>query len=955
MKKFLRFCILVFLCVFIKVYAQSPGGVSGTEAWFMTKPIVSYSPDGNYKWIDFSGDNNILYYQSENDTIEYIQPRNKIRTFNFNPALNFKNNDFLGWFDLKYTSLSQSTIIGVFASRNFDRNNVLYCIDGYKTDDRVLENGKLLYSGDSLQYNNLSNNENLIFSATDSIRAINIVTNFHATQPCYSAWGIPQSSKFTIGEQSCLNADNDSSVISSSNSFNGYCPELVIYNRILTPFEKVKVEGYMAMKYGLTIDNSYYDSNGNLLWDSDNNPFNNRIVAYGRDLGSNFLQLLSCTSYEEAPNYTWLEQNSSDSYYNNNSLNFPSYNRLLVIGKELSNGFVNNGEFVICGDNNASIGIYDSTKVMSRIWELKTNSTKKTKPFNGSVWNGYGLKVINKGERNHLAFDGNNPNNCYAVTKRMINNNGIISFDHHYGREYAIGFIQDTLNISSYSAGYRFFKDGRIARFTGSTENYLVIYHIQEDANIKIQITENGLLKLYIRNIIFDSFSAHSFSNSKLFGYARIYPNQEIYGIDNVTVGGTHDNGNYIELGFIHHNHIFNPRNNDAYLIIDPNGNGVVDFNNAKYIKATGYDEIRDKLIFNNVYWDIDNNGTDNFTFGCVDCLKYNIEITDATDLNSNDGKISINIKAGTAPYGYSLVDNSPGSPIIYDRNECFMTDSIDINNVIPKTYDLTIYRLGGYEVYGEASEYGHDRYVKSNNMINTGNMYWIHNPEEVSNNDVYIAGLGNNKEVQYGFRLIGNKVYAVTPSGAVSVMTLNKATKLSLIYSGGKLNYLCGTQVLYQTPLSGYFYGIVQALSNSCQIYNLCFENCQDFICSPGMYAEYIEPCQITDEITVGSNSYNPQIIEAPSSVEETILSNPQFKVYPSELGYGFIAELYQDNPTPATLAIFDATGKLIHSSEFKGSDNTRKKSFVVPTTGVYIVKAITYDNEYTQKIISK
>lgn len=955
MKKFLRFCILVLLCVMIKVYAQSPGGVSGTEAWFMTKPVSSHSLQGNYKWIDFSGDNNILYYQAENDTIEYIQHRNKIRTFNFNPALSFKNNDFLSWFDLKYTSLSQSTIIGVFASRNFDRNNVLYCIDGYKTDDRVLENGKLLYSGDSLQYNNLSNNENLIFSATDSIRAINIVTNFHATQPCYSAWGIPQSSKFTIGEQSCLNADNDSSVISSSNSFNGYCPELVIYNRILTPFEKVKVEGYMAMKYGLTIDNSYYDSNGNLLWDSDNNPFNNRIVAYGRDLGSNFLQLLSCTSYEEAPNYTWLEQNSSDSYYNNNSLNFPSYNRLLVIGKELSNGFVNNGEFVICGDNNASIEIYDSTKVMSRIWELKTNSTKKTKPFNGSVWNGYGLKVINKGERNHLAFDGNNPNNCYAVTKRMINNNGIISFDHHYGREYAIGFIQDTLNISSYSAGYRFFNDGRIARFTGSTENYFVIYQTPEDANIKIQITENGLIKLYIRNIIFDSFSTHYFSNSKLFGYARIYPNQETYGIDNVIVGGTHDNGNYIELGFINNNHIFNPNNNDTYLIIDYNGNGTIDFNNAKYIKASGYDEIRDKLIFNNIYWDIDNNGTDNFTFGCVDCLKCDVKVTDATDLNSNDGKISINIKAGTAPYGYSLVDNSPGSPIIYDRNECFMTDSIEINNVIPKTYDLTIYRLGGYEVYGEASKYGHDRYVKSNNNTNTGQMFWIHNPEEVSNNDVYIAGFGTDNDVIFGFRLVGNTVYAVTPSGATSVMTLNKATKLSLIYSGSKLYYLCGTQTIYQASLSGYFYGIVQALSNSCQIYNLNFENCQDFICSPGMYTEYIEPCQITEEITIESNSYNPQIIEAPSSIDETIMSNPQFNVYPSELGYGFIAELYQDRPTPATLAIFDATGRLIHTLEFKGSDNTRKETFDVPATGVYIVKAITYDNEYTQKIISK
>ena len=46
-------------------------------------------------------------------------------------------------------------------------------------------------------------------------------------------------------------------------------PELLVYNRILTPGERRKAESYLAMKYGVTLNDSYLDGDGNLVWDRD--------------------------------------------------------------------------------------------------------------------------------------------------------------------------------------------------------------------------------------------------------------------------------------------------------------------------------------------------------------------------------------------------------------------------------------------------------------------------------------------------------------------------------------------------------------------------------------------------------------------------------------------------------------------------------------------------------------
>ncbi len=65
------------------------------------------------------------------------------------------------------------------------------------------------------------------------------------------------------------------------------------------------------------------------------------------------------------------------------------------------------------------------------------------------------------------------------------------------------------------------------------------------------------------------------------------------------------------------------------------------------------------------------------------------------------------------------------------------------------------------------------------------------------------------------------------------------------------------------------------------------------------------------------------------------------------------FDAVLEREKSGPATLMVFDTSGKLVFQGEMEG-DYIKTRQFSVPSQGVYIVKAITSDGEHTQKIIA-
>ncbi len=87
-------------------------------------------------------------------------------------------------------------------------------------------------------------------------------------------------------------------------SFRGELPELIAYDRVLTPTERNRVESYLALKYGLTLGvgqtpTDYHAANGQLVWDSEKNAdFHHDVTGLGRDASSGWIQYRSASAYD---------------------------------------------------------------------------------------------------------------------------------------------------------------------------------------------------------------------------------------------------------------------------------------------------------------------------------------------------------------------------------------------------------------------------------------------------------------------------------------------------------------------------------------------------------------------------------------------------------------------------------------------------------------------------------
>lgn len=307
------------LCFAIGTSAQTPGGVSGSELWFKTSPLTA-DLQGYYRWQDFSGDSTQLtIVDSRGSTHELTLPKSSVHFFNFNPSLLLPDGFRSLSAKLTHSNLSQTTVIGVFAPdlATVGKDMVLYGIDGRKGDGAILSKDKAVRGTgvESLDYGSTSG-EDLLCQSGDSLSedafkesALRVVSYFKVSSPSTSLWGESGNSTLLLGTPySSGNMGTDFTTSQfGNNALKGYVPELIVFGRMLTPDERRKVESYLAVKYGITLKGSYLDSEGNLIWDSEENEaYHHRVTAIGQDIAGNLSQPLSATSYEDSPTYTYI-------------------------------------------------------------------------------------------------------------------------------------------------------------------------------------------------------------------------------------------------------------------------------------------------------------------------------------------------------------------------------------------------------------------------------------------------------------------------------------------------------------------------------------------------------------------------------------------------------------------------------------------------------------------------
>lgn len=990
MKKVLLFSGLCGLSALL-LLARSPGGVEGVDAWFKAAP-VSGNLQGRYQWLDFSGDSVVQYAQNRvSGSYVFTQDRTLLKSLNFNPALDFSKGDTPKWSELRRSSLIQGTIIGVFAPYTFTTEGVVYGVasgDGggsLVTSDQIVRPGSI----EPLDYGE-AHGEDLLYTGKDSIpentfkeHATKVLTYYRAANPNTSVWGGPGGT-LTIGGAYSSTNEHFNGPFDTSNfdnkGFEGYSPELLVYNRILTPGERRKAESYLAMKYGVTLNDSYLDGDGNLVWDRDDaGVYHNRVTAISRNKAGDFLQPMSATSYEEGPLYTSLPEN--DSYHKSNSYGLPSEAHLLVMGREYGNPMPDKLS-LFWGDDGGTLETYTSPNdtlwhIMNRTWLVKPNMPTVA-DTTAARWAGTGMTVTPEGFLDVISQDENTAGK--ALTPELTDGTGLIEFSCPSSHPtFDVGFSKSGDSGCTY--GFRIGSDGSVKAIANGEATTANVTTDVSGADVSVMLSD-GVVYLRIDG---EGSAAYTVAipedarNSTYRGIISAEGSANPLYLTSVRSNGAVETGYFAELA---HNltpdkEFYHYSRNRTVMLIDPTGEGRFDTDNTVMVRCTPPDISRGKTMFHNILWDADGSGSDVFTFAYFDGIDADVDVEPTTCLDGvpqKDGAIDIGINIGTPIYKYTLTVDSVAGMNKDDlvASGSFMGKTHRIENLATGTYTLTVSQGGGNDIHGKGnllySTYSHtDRRFTGGDVewtvTETGSWYRIGAEPSVVE-DI----------TQWGYDVRGDRAYFII-DGYTSLtqgVNIKPGDTLGLRISGIYVRwYHNGEEVLKKSAWTLRLWRMcIKYGRGDTHITGLTINGTpvEDFEINGNVQIETPKSNTVTYTVHVG-NGCDPS---APNGIEpkQPVVigqSDPPGGDYPGNTrnsnlsvdaedgtAHIFNAILDRDHSGPTTLMVFDASGRLVFEGEMEGSD-IKTKRFTVPMNGVYIVKAITAEGEHTQKILAK
>lgn len=304
MKHFTKISLIIFLSITFKIsYAQSPGnlGTTNLNAWFKADSL-SNGDVINWNSSYPTGTNTIVFrdttgapYPQATDTSNGVLNYNKVISFAGNSATNILTLGKLGSVNLinNNTSTSNGTFI------------MVYYLPTY-----TATGGHMLHyresAGDGIQYRHLGTVSRCAIGTTNSLNGCRDYTEDYkpmlftyagnksgaATMSAYK-----RSLLFTGGISSATTGDNGvligARIATSAYSgfYEGYVGEVLFYNTTLNVNDLSKVHTYLALKYGITMDNAgggtqgnYISPSGKILWNAaTNNSYHNNVIGIGRE------------------------------------------------------------------------------------------------------------------------------------------------------------------------------------------------------------------------------------------------------------------------------------------------------------------------------------------------------------------------------------------------------------------------------------------------------------------------------------------------------------------------------------------------------------------------------------------------------------------------------------------------------------------------------------------------
>lgn len=838
MKKLLG-CLAVVLCSVTGI-AYDPGGVPGVAAWFRTEPVTS-NPGSSLHWKDYGGES-LHMMRGGNEAVEQ---RPSTGIINFNPSLRIlpavKRSDMDSAI-IKDCDLTQSTVIGVFApefkkhsgSYPVNVSGLVWCLRDGDGNHSLMTNDSIFSSDISAGSPHGGKRDNLKYDSGESAdhlmrNSVKVYSFFKASRPVRSAWGTGDA-VFSAGRRTYTGDHVTGAGLKGSlDRINIFCPELCIFPRILRPLERLKVESYLAMKYGVTLTGSYLDPKGNLIWDGEGQKeFHNRVTALARDSAGNFSQVRSATSAGQYVLPSGGETEITHSLDNHVEL---SENHFLTIGKEQDSGLAD-GTCIIWGDNNGTTSAED-----------------------------YG--------------PGADPEA------------GSESPWHFMTRRWLIKRHGDTSSLRCMAALRNFDRPWKL--------------------------------------------------NSR----------------------------------------------SRTFLCIDRSGTGSPEPESMDTVRCSVPDNTFGKTMFHNVEWDSDGSGSDIFTFAYFDGLQAQASATPATCSGAvplSDGTVTVNVTVGDPSFSYVLSRTGqnagePAEPDTVSRGT-FMSPQHVITGIASGSYLLGVAQNGGSRIYGNSGA------KLSLTQGRASSLKW-----RITNRTVRYSVKFSTKDDKSTshptLRFEGNRLY---DSFSIMYPSSHGISEGDIIMirsdkNSGNGIYLNGTRIFDELNNNGIYDISITFDNGKSELAEFLTDGMpiEDFSYRGDVSVENCRKRELLYQVEIGSEcdpssetsvtevtrqyTYAPEHMPAKDRGNDASgVAGPNDGTDDSSFTVrrlpdteaGFKATLRLDADLPATLAVYDASGRTVFTEEMEAG-STKESSFEVPAPGVYVVKAFTYGKEYTGKIISR
>lgn len=293
---------------------KEPGGIATAPAfWFRadagveeTSNDAAEDGDAVALWLDQSGNG---FNGDQSDPIE--RPTfSSTSTINFNPVLSFDgSNSELPIRDLNYdlltNTLSELTVFSVVKSDQTDEGIIL-SFDRSSFFRLALNHNEIPNFGLSTTLGTNTDDNNAATSASDGFPHL-VAGDFNGSADeknlyldgTVEAIPTPHNTTGILGNTSLdpleiprfgyIGTGSEALTFDGSGSpeniLNGDLSELIFYQTRLDPSDRLRVESYLALKYGLSLPGNYVSSAGVTVWDATSNSgYQNGVAGIGIDL-----------------------------------------------------------------------------------------------------------------------------------------------------------------------------------------------------------------------------------------------------------------------------------------------------------------------------------------------------------------------------------------------------------------------------------------------------------------------------------------------------------------------------------------------------------------------------------------------------------------------------------------------------------------------------------------------